>query len=162
MQLPVSELFARLPNRLSILILLVMAITAQSCNNGKKVYKSNCDTGNNFKHIGFTQLMDSLSYYNGRYIEVTGKYEEGKEQSALFNDSLMMDHSVTNALWVDFSPDCPLYLAGTRTGLFEYSDGQFTVISGKTITIRGRLDTRSKGHLNQYKATIGRLSLIRL
>ena len=102
--------------------------------------------------------MDSIQWYDQQYVEVTGKYREDKELSALFCDSLPDN----NALWVNFSQDCPLYLKGTHQGLFEYNDGQFTQINNRSITIRGRIDFHNKGSRNDYKATIDRISLVKL
>lgn len=145
-----------------LLLLAAAGVALQSCKHDKKLYKSNCDVGREFKHVNFKQLVDSLDRYDRQYIEVSGKYEEDKGLSALFNDSLFVDHSSKNALWVDFSQDCPLYLDGTHQGLFEYNDGKFTQINDHVITIRGRIDLHNKGHLKQYKGSIERVSLIRL
>ena len=133
-----------------------------SCKNEQKIYQSECDTALTFKRIGFTQLIDSIQKYDQHYIEVDGKYEEGKEQSALVNDSLFVDHSNRRSLWVNFSQDCPLYLLGTHKGLFEYNDGRFTQISNRKITIRGKVDLKHKGHLGSYRATIDRVSFVKL
>src|SRR5579872_3962142 len=137
-------------------------IALQSCKHNKKVYKSDCDDGISFKKISFRQLMDSISRYDQRYVEVSGKYEEDKGLSALFTDTVISARSYKNALWVNFSQDCPLYLTGTRQGLFEYNDGQFTQLNDKLVTIRGKIDLRNKGSHNSYKATIDRISLVKL
>ena len=142
--------------------LLISAIVLQSCKGDKKIYKSNCNDDLNFKHIGFTQLIDSIKNYDQQYIEVDGTYKEGSDLSALFNDSLFVDHSNDHALWINFSQDCPLYLVGTRIGLFEYNDGKFTQINNKKITIRGKIDVRHKGHLGSYKGSIDRVSYVKL
>ncbi|MDB5135610.1 MAG: hypothetical protein JWP37_2213 [Mucilaginibacter sp.] len=147
---------------LSKFLVLLTWLSLQSCSRSKMVYTSRCDDGKEFKHIKFKQLMDSLATYDQRYVEISGVYEEDKGLSALVNDSLMVDHSSKNALWVDFSQDCPLYLSGTHTGLFEYSDGGFTMMKDKAITIRGKIDLHNKGHLKQYKGAIERVSFIKL
>jgi hypothetical protein len=121
-------------------------------------------TGNNniiFKHVAYAHLIDSLAYYDKKYVEVSGRYEEGKQESALFNDSLFMSKPNT-ALWVNFSQDCPLYLAGTHIGFFEYNNGAFTQINKKKVVIRGKLDVHNKGNLKQYKACIDHVSFIEL
>ncbi|HEY8782213.1 MAG TPA: hypothetical protein VIM16_11385 [Mucilaginibacter sp.] len=107
-------------------------------------------------------MIDSINNYDQQYIEVNGTYKEGKGESALVNDSLFVDHSSEHALWVNFSQDCPLYLKGTHTGLFEYSDGKFTQLNNKYITIRGKIDVRHKGHLGSYKGTIERVSFVQM
>ena len=148
--------------KIILLLLLPGAFVIQSCKNEKKVFESECDAGISFEHVNFTKLIDSIENYDQKYVEVEGTYEEGKEESALVNDSLFVDHSSGHALWINFSQDCPLYLSGTRKGLFEYNDGKFTQISNKLITIRGRIDVRHKGHLGSYRGTIDRVSFIKL
>jgi len=144
------------------IITVLFSCALSSCQHGKKVYKSDCDVDVSFKHVSFHQLMDSIKNYDQQYIEVSGKYEEDKELSALFNDGVLPDKSVQNGLWVNFSQDCPLYLSGTRQGLFEYNNGQFTQINNKSITIRGRIDLHNRGSHSKWKATIDRVSLVKL
>jgi len=141
---------------------LFLAVVIGSCKSEKKVYQSSCDVNITFKKVSFSKLIDSIDAYDHQYIEVDGTYQEGKEESALFNDSLFVDHSSSHALWINFSQDCPLYLTGTRTGLFESNDGGFTRISGKDITIRGKIDVKHKGHLGSYRGSIDRVSLVKL
>jgi len=147
----------------AILQFLALALFFPSCKNDKKkIYLSDCNKAITFKHVGFTQLIDSIQNYDQQFVEVDGTYQEGKELSALVNDSLFVDHSSEHALWINFSQDCPLYLMGTRKGLFEYNDGKFTQINNKEITIRGKIDVRHKGHLGSYKGTIDRVSFVKL
>lgn len=134
------------------------------CDSGKKVFKSDCNDEQTpvYKRVAFTELVNHLKKYDKQYVEVAGKYIEAPEQSALFNDSLFADHSAGKAIWIEFNPDCPLYLDGTRIGLFEYNNGQFTQINNKYVIIRGRVDAHDTGHLNKYKGAIGRISYIDL
>lgn len=162
MALPHQKQFLCCLNKPLGLLALLALMTLQSCKHEKKVYKSECDIDKDFKTIGFKQLMDSLDDYDQQYIEISGKYEEDKGISALVCDSLFANTSDGNALWVDFSQDCPLYLSGTHQGLFEYNDGQFTRINDKSVTIRGVIVLRNKGKKDKYKATIERVSLVKL
>jgi hypothetical protein len=142
------------------LILLVAGLLT-SCANGKKVYISNCDANMVFKQVTYAHLIDSLAFYDNKYVEIVGKYQEGKEESALFNDSLYMAKPNT-ALWVNFSQDCPLYLSGTHTGFFEYDDGGYAHINNKRVRLRGKLDLRNRGYQKQYKGCIDHVSFIEL
>ena len=144
------------------IITALLTCVLQSCKHAKKVYKSDCDADVSFRRVSFHQLMDSIENYDQQYVEVSGKYEEDKELSALFSDSLFSDKSPHAGLWVNFTQDCPLYLSGTRQGLFEYNDGQFTQINNQSITIRGRIDLHNRGSHNKWKATIDRVSLVKL
>lgn len=156
-----KQSWQRLNKPLGLLALLAL-MALQSCKHEEKVYRSECDIDKDFKTIGFRQLMDSLDDYDQQYIEISGKYKEDKGISALVCDSLFTDVSDGNALWVDFSQDCPLYLSGTRQGLFEYNDGKFTRINDQKVTLRGLIVLRNKGKKDKYKATIERVSLVKL
>ncbi|MDN3549092.1 hypothetical protein [Mucilaginibacter aquaedulcis] len=133
-----------------------------SCGKQHQVFESNCNEGVTFKKVDFAELTSHLEKYDKQYVEVTGKYIEGYEQSALFNDSLFADHSLKKALWVNFSQDCPLYLTGTRIGLFEYNNGTFTQINKSFITIKGKVNVRNTGYLNKYRGTLDKVSFIKL
>ena len=161
MALPHQKCFLRCVNKPLGLLTLLALLTLQSCKHEKKVYKSECDIDKDFKTISFKQLMDSLDEYDQQYIEVSGKYEEDKGISALVCDSLFTG-STDDALWVDFSQDCPLYLSGTHQGLFEYNDGKFTQINDKEVTLRGLIVLHHKSKNERYKATIERVSLVEL
>jgi len=148
--------------RAVIFVSFFIPVMLQSCKHEEKVYKSPCNDDSNFKHVSFTVLIDSIQNYDHQYIEVEGTYREGKDMSALVNDSTFVDHSSIRSLWVNFSQDCPLFLEGTHQGLFEYNDGKFTQISDKTIILRGKIDVRHKGHLGSYRGEIDRVSYIKL
>jgi hypothetical protein len=162
MALPHQKQSLRHFSKLPALLILLTVLLCQSCKHENKIFKSSCNDDQTFKRISFKQLMDSLDTYDQQYIEVYGKYKEEEGISALFNDSLFVDHSSKNALWVDFSQQCPLYLSGTHQGLFEYNDGQFTQLNNKSITIRGMIDLHNRGRHKKYRATIERVSFVKL
>lgn len=147
-------------NKVPLLRFLPLLILA-SCGK-QKTFESSCNSPLVYKKVEFTELVNHAEKYNLQYVEVTGKYKEGNEQSALVNAKLFSDHSLNKSLWVDFSQDCPLYLTGTHTGLFTYNNGQFNQMNDRHVTIRGKVDIKDKGHLKQYKATIDRVSFIAL
>lgn len=149
-------------NRNALLCALLIFISPSCKTETRKIYQSNCDDGIAFKHVSFSKLVDSINKFDQQYVEVDGVYKEGTEESALVNDSLFVDHSSQHAIWINFSQDCPLYLEGTHQGLFEFNDGQFTQINNQRITIRGKIDVKHKGHLGSYKASLDRISLVKL
>ena len=161
MNFSIPKCIAVLP-KIAVLPVLAMLLALQSCKHEKKVYTSDCNNDLAYKQVTFTQLIDSIEKYDHQYIEVRGTYKEGDAESALVNDSLFTDHSNGHAIWVNFSQDCPLYLQGTRQGLFEYNDGKFTQISNKSVIIRGKIDMRHKGHLGSYRGEIDRISYIEM
>jgi hypothetical protein len=141
----------------------VILLTVQACAHHKKVYESSCDDDRNFKHITFKNLVDSFAYYDKQYVEVKGKYQQDKDLSVLFDDSLATKGN-KKVILVDFSQDCPLYLTGTRTGFFDYdaNNGQLTPANNKSIIIRGRINCANRGHLNSYRGTIEHISYVSL
>lgn len=148
-------------SRASIFILLTLALLA--CNtNKRKIYTSECSAEIKFKKVSYSHLIDSAKYYDKQYVEVSGKYLEGKNQSALVNDSTFTDHGNGRSLWVNFTQDCPLYLVGKHTGLFETEDGEYNKISNRHMTIRGRIEITKKGHKNAYRATLNEVSYLEL
>jgi hypothetical protein len=157
---PVYSSFFYGPKRQLLIGLLFLIIAG--CDSGKKIYMSECDADQTFKHVTYAHLLDSLAWYDKKYIEITGTYEEGKGKSALYNDSTLINTDNTKAFWVNFIQDCPLFLKGTHTGLFDYNNGSFTQINNRKVRIRGKLDVHNHGHLKQYKGCIDRVSLIEL
>jgi hypothetical protein len=151
-----------IPGKINKVFFVVLQVLLLACGKPHQVFESNCNEGINFKKIEFTELTDHLEKYDKQYVEVTGKYIEGFEQSALFNDSLFADHSLKKALWVNFSQECPLYLTGTRIGLFEYNNGTFTQINKRYITIKGKVNVRNTGYLNKYRGALDKVSFIKL
>ncbi|MFD0767060.1 hypothetical protein ACFQZI_19540 [Mucilaginibacter lutimaris] len=148
-------------SRVHIILLITLALMA--CNTKKrKIYTSECDVDVTFKKVSFSHLIDSIKYYDKQNVEVTGKYIEGKNQSALVNDSTFTDHGNSRSLWVNFTQDCPLYLTGKHTGLFETEDGEYNKINNRKMTIRGRVELQKKGHKNTYRATINQVSYLEL
>lgn len=147
---------------IKVLFVIMLQALLFACGKQHQVFESNCNDGISFKKIGFTELTNHLEKYDKQYVEVTGKYVEGFEQSALFNDSLFADHSLKKALWVNFSQECPLYLTGTRIGLFEYHNGAFTQINKRYITIKGKVNVHNTGYLNKYRGALDKVSFIKL
>jgi hypothetical protein len=150
-----------LQSRLYLVFIVAFIMTA--CNAPKqKIYTSECAPGIHFKKVGFVNLIDSLKYYDKQYVEVSGRYVEGKNISALVNDSTFKDHDNHHSLWVNFTQDCPLYLTGKHTGLFEDEDGEYNKLNNRIMTIRGHLEVQKKGHKKAYSATINEVSYLEL
>jgi hypothetical protein len=148
----------------SYIFVLMLSIGLPSCKHDKKLYKSDCDIEKKFKRITLVNLMDSLAYYDNQCVEVSGKYKQDKGLSALFNDGIYISRKKNKPLWVEFSPDCPLYLAGTRIGFFDYdyNGGKLTPANDQTIVIHGVINAHYKGDSGNFKGSIGRISYIQL
>jgi hypothetical protein len=97
-------------NRLVVLLMLMLPVLVSCKSHKVKTYTSACAAGIKYKAVSFSHLIDSAKFYDNQYIEVSGKYLEGKHVSALVNDSTFTNHGNNHALWVNFTQDCPLYL----------------------------------------------------
>ncbi|MBD1394439.1 hypothetical protein [Mucilaginibacter glaciei] len=145
-----------------IFVGIIAALALASCSRPQNIYTSECSEGVIYKKITFSHLVDSLKYYDKQYVEVTGKYVEGKQLSALVNDSTFAEHSNRRSVWVNFSQDCALVLPGTNTGLFQFGDGNFSKINNRLLTIRGRVDKHQKGPGKDYRGAIDMVSYVRI
>lgn len=145
-----------------LLVFFTAALLLNSCAHNKKRYTSDCSNGIAFKKVSYAALAESITTYDGQYVEVSGKFTEGKNLSALVNDSLYAIHGNSKALWVNFSQDCPLYLKGTHQGFFASEDGSEGDLNGRMVTIRGKVDVKQKGAGKAYSATIDQVSYIEL
>jgi hypothetical protein len=93
----------------AIFPVLIMAILfCSGCVHKKKLYTSDCSGSTAFKQVAYKNLVDSIRFYDKQYVEVSGKYAEGKNISALVNDSLFTSRESGQGLWVNFTQDCPL------------------------------------------------------
>lgn len=147
-----------------LLSLPLLAGALQSCSHHKKLYKSNCDVNKTFKRVTLTHLMDSLDYYDNQCVEVRGNYKQDKNLSALFSEGVFGYKTKNKPLWVEFSPDCPLYLEGTRIGFFDYdyNGGKLTPANNQTIIVHGVVNARYKSKSGVFKGSIGHVSYIQL
>ena len=146
-----------------VYLVLIMALALQACNTNKqKIYTSECAMDVKFKKISLPHLIDSIKYYDKQYVEVSGRYVEGKNMSALVNDSTFANHGSSHSFWVNFTQDCPLYLKGTQQGFFASEDGSYAHMNNRMITIRGQVDVLLKGHQKAYSGTINQVSYIEL
>jgi hypothetical protein len=129
-----------------------------ACRHDKKIYISDCNDGREFKKITLANLADSLEFYNNKFVEITGEYRQDKAASLLINVRNK------NAISVEFSNECPLYLTGTRIGFFDYdnNNGQLTPANNKTVVLRGEIIYHAKQKINAPKASIMHISYVQL
>lgn len=90
--------------------------------------------------VSFQRLLDAPQQFEGRWVEVQGRYSSGMESSALFalnsNPPAEGWESYEHALWVDVEP-------------FAKADAQ------KRGVVVGRFRRGPAGHLAQYFAALG-------
>ena len=104
---------------------------------------ANLDTTVKATKISISELAKNYKTYQGQYIETTGQFYQGFEEFALYT---------------------PKPFFGDRKGFWLESDMTlvydslfFANANGRKVTIKGIVDTMSKGHLSMYLATIRRI-----
>ena len=134
-----------------------------ACSKHKpQVYTSDCTNDYAYRKLSYRNLMDSLNYYNGKFIEVDGIYQQGKHLSALVNDSSSADKDAGHSIWINFSPDCPLYMPNTHIGLFEAQDGEYKSFNDTKMVVRGRLQLHQPTDSNKYVAILNDIIYLKL
>lgn len=145
------------------IITAVFTFIVAGCTKQKpQVYTSDCITDVRISKPTYRHLMDSLKYYKDKFVEVEGTYQQGKNLSAIANDSTFSDKAAKHAFWINFSPDCPLYDRETHKGFFEASDGQFLSLNGNRMVVRGRLQVRKAAGANPYVAILNDIIYVEL
>jgi hypothetical protein len=147
-----------------LMLVLCMLIIIQGCSDQKKIYQSQCNNDKTVKKVSFAHLLDSLKFYNNQYVEVSGIFKQVKGLSSLYDPNSSADQSNGNALSIDFTPTCPLYLVGKHIGFFDYDNngGKLTPVNNAVVTMRGIINTHDKGNKKTYKAGIENVSYIKL
>ncbi len=144
--------------QLRIILVLLMILSLTACDQEKKVYLSDCNDGREFKKVTLAHLADSLFFYNNKFVEVTGEFRQDKAAS------LLIGSKNRNAIVIEFSNECPLFLRGTRIGFFDYdnNNGQLTPANNKTVILRGEIIYHAKQKINVPKASIMHISYVQL
>jgi len=90
------------------------------------------------------ELADNYKAYQGQYIETTGQFNQAFEEFAIYTNYTFSSDK-RKGFWLDTDRE------------LKIANADFEKMNGKTITIKGIIDTTSKGHLGQYLATIRRI-----
>ena len=127
-------------SRLIVCVFLMVLPILTACKHGDKIYTSDCNDGHGFKRISIAGLIDSLDFYNNKYVEVSGRFQQDKGVSILIGDKK------GQAILVEFSNGCPLFLTGSRIGFFDYdnNNGQLTPANNKIVILRGEIICHAK------------------
>ena len=133
-------------NYISALTFFVWTFAIHSCKTSPKLaFKiSNLDTTIKVTKISISELADNYKNYQGQYIETTGKFYQGFEEFAIYTDKNLFT-GTSKQFWL-----------GTNRDL-NIDNISFDKMNGKRITIKGIIDTTSKGHLSSYLATIDKI-----
>jgi hypothetical protein len=131
-----------------------------SCSSKPEIYSSICGKDKTYQKVEMDNLLVNISYYDGKYVELRGKYRSGFEESALYGKGFYSNSE--NALWVEFDAfilKCPLISSVNKTNLFGKEES-FKNMFNRTVMLHGRIDAEHQGHLSGYKATIRDITLV--
>ena len=133
-------------NYISAVTFFVLTLVICSCKTSPKlVFKvSHLDTTIQATKISISELADNYKKYHGRYIETTGKFYQGFEEFAIYTDKNILTGE-SKQFWLGTDKD------------LHIDNASFNKMNGKLVTIKGIVDTTSKGHLSSYLATISKI-----
>lgn len=131
--------------RISILLIMTFTIAFGSCNSKSKFRHSISSIDSTIKPIkvDIEKLVDDYKSYQGKYIETTGQFFQAFEQFSISARKPLFGSR--KSFWLDNDMN------------LSYDENFFQKINGKTVTIKGIMDTTSRGHLSMYLATIRRI-----
>jgi hypothetical protein len=123
-------------------IIFAFAISFSSCGSKPKLRHTIPGIDSTIKpiEIDIEDLVNDYKSYQGKYIETTGQFFEAFEQFSISAHKPLI--GPRKSFWLDNDIN------------LSYDQNFFKKINRKTITIKGIMDTTSKGHLSMYLATI--------
>lgn len=104
-----------------------------------RMIDGNKDASITVNNVSITDLAKNLSRMNGKYVEVSGKFSFNFEDVALYDYGLFSSNKT--CFWLDF------------TDTFSNSD-VLQKLNGKKVTVKGRINANSNGHMGYYLATL--------
>lgn len=128
-----------------IVIIFAFAISFSSCDSKPKLIHCIPGVDSIVKPIkvDIEDLVDDYKSYQGQYIETSGQFFQAFEQFSISAHKPLFGYR--KSFWLD--NDMSL----------SYDQSFFKKINGEIVTIKGVMDTTSKGHLSMYLATIRRI-----
>lgn len=106
----------------------------------------------NYKAIEFTNLVKALKDYDGQYIETSGIYYSGPEQSGLY--SLVDTNFTKPVLWIEFDDRLSFKIFFTK----KESINPF--LKRLPVKIRGKVDYLNRGHMGSYSGSIVEITYV--
>jgi hypothetical protein len=124
-----------------LLFLLLLQTTLLSCNQHKvELIGSTYNPKIYYQKVGLYKLAGNLQSFDGMLVEVKGEFSYNFEDVALYNDGLFSDEGIR--FWVNF-----------KDGMTK-DENQLKQLSGKPVIIRGKVNSKQKGHLGWYLAEL--------
>ena len=135
-----------LRNIILLCIIICLTFTSLSCKTDPKLTFriSNFDTTIRATKVSISDLAKNYKSYQGQYVETTGRFYQGFERFAIYTSKNIFTGEA-DGFWLIIDTDLNIDKASLKK------------MYGKTVTIKGKIDTTEKGHLNAYLATIRRI-----
>ena len=132
-------------NSILTIIIFAFAISFCSCSSKTKLRHSIASIDSTIKplKVDIEELVGNYKSYQGKYIETTGQFFQAFEQFSVSAHKPLFGSR--KSFWLDNDMN------------LSYDESFFQKINGKTVTVKGVMDTTSKGHLSMYLATIRRI-----
>ena len=123
-----------------------MTVVIAACKTSPKFSfrVTQLDTTIKTTKISISDLADDYKKYQGQYIETTGRFYQTFEEFAIYTNKNFWTGE-RQGFWLNPAQD------------LKISNQSLEKMNGKRITIKGFIDTTSKGHLSSYLATIRRI-----
>jgi hypothetical protein len=110
------------------------------------------DISINYKSIEFANLIKALKDYDGQYIETSGMYYTGPEQSALYS---LADINFTKpVLWIEFDDRLSF------KNFFTKKESINPFIKRLPVKIRGKVDYKNRGHMGSFSGSIVEITYV--
>jgi hypothetical protein len=126
-----------------------------TCTTNKNVFKifvdSSCST--TYQPIQYRSIVDSQEYYNGRFVEVSGYFHWGFEESAISDSK--SERKGSPATWVTFTLKLQKLISNSSEDAYEK-------MNNRRIVIRGFFDASETGHLSQYHGGLNKVCYIKV
>ncbi|KYP13546.1 hypothetical protein [Flavihumibacter sp. CACIAM 22H1] len=116
-----------------------------SCNSQKLTILSNDSESIEFEEVQLNKILLDPSIYNEKYISSKGYASFGFEMSAVFLDKESRSkYNSNNSIW----------LIPARTLTITQCDSIEKYFNNKKVRIKGKFDSKSKGHLGYYMGSL--------
>jgi len=132
----------------SLCFSFILMALLPSCNQSKVEgvgKESNSDS--QVEKVGLNELAKNLQRFDGKLVELKGEFSFYFEDVALYDDGLFADDNIR--FWLNL------------TEAVVRNENLLQQLSGKSVIVRGRLNSKGRGHLGRYSAALDSVYYIR-
>ena len=131
-----------------LFIFYILSTLFISCNQPRvEIIDKEADSKIITTQTSFRELAKNPASFDGKFVEVKGKFYDNFEDVALYDNGLFPNKDAR--LWINFN------------NKVIRDEGKLDQLSGKSVIIKGKINSRGKGHLNWYLAELDSVYYIR-